>query len=100
MKIIKAWITGKPTGNYLSSVALEVEWQDGTRLQLRGMRLVRADGRICLAMANHKGANGNWTDLVVPLNQQTRDVLEEAAIAAWTKSGGDFDALSHTCLPG
>lgn len=100
MKVLKSWVTGRPKDNYLASIALEIEWPDGTKLQLRGMRLIKADGRVCLAMANHKSAQGSWHDLVVPLNQQTRDVLEEAAIAAWSRQGGDFDALSQTCLPG
>jgi DNA-binding cell septation regulator SpoVG len=100
VKVLKSWITGRPKDNYLASVALEIEFHGGFKIQIRGMRLVKTDGRTALAMPNHKSANGSWSDLIIPLNQTTRDVLEEAAIAAWSRQGGDFDALSHTCLPG
>ncbi len=100
MKVLTSWVTGRPQGNYLASVALEVEFHGGFRIQIRGMRLVRTDeGRTALAMPNHRGPQGNWHDIVIPLNQYTRDVLEEAAISAWTKQGGDFDARAETCTP-
>ena len=86
LKVLKSWVTGRPQGNYLASVALEVEFHGGFKIQIRGMRLVLTEGRTCLAMPNHKGPQGNWHDIVIPLNQSTRDVLEEAAISAWTKS--------------
>ncbi len=86
MKVIRSWVTGKPQGNYLASIALEVEFVGGFRFQFRGMRLVVTDGRTVLAMANHKNPQGHWQELVIPLNQETRDVLEEAAIGAWTRS--------------
>ena len=86
MKIIRTWVTGRPQGNYLASIALEVEFQGGYRFQFRGMRLVLTEGRTVLAMANHKGPQCNWQDIVIPLNQETRDVLEEAAIGAWRRS--------------
>ncbi len=87
MKVIKSWVTGRPQGTYVASIALEIEFHGGYRFQIRGMRLVETNGKIALAMPNHKNPQGSWLDLVIPLNQETRDVLEEAAISAWHKSG-------------
>ena len=87
MRVLRSWVTGRPQGSYLASVALEIEFNGGFRMQICGMRLVKTEGRTVLAMPNHRGPQGNWRDIVVPLNQQTRDVLEEAAISAWTRSG-------------
>lgn len=99
VKVLKSWVTGRPSGNYLASIVLEVEFRGGFRVQFRGMRLVKTEGRTILAMPNHKGPHGNWHDIIV-LDQPTRDVFEEAAITAWTKQGGDFDAKAGTCLAG
>lgn len=87
MKISRTWITGKPQGGYLASVVMEIE-AGPFRFQLRGMRLVALKGKTRLVMPNiKKGREGEWVDLISPLNQETRDLLEEAAVTAWARSG-------------
>lgn len=85
MKIVRTWITGKPQGVYLASVSMEIE-ANGCRLQIRGMRLISLKGKTRLIMPNQKNKSGEWMDVICPLNQETRDLLEEAAVGAFSKA--------------
>lgn len=87
MKVTKAWVTGKPNGQgYLASVAMDVEFQGGFIIQIRGMRLIETkDRKVVLAMPNIKDSKGNWQNIFSPLNPATRAGLEEAAIEEWKK---------------
>lgn len=99
MKVARSWVTGKPQGNYLASISLEIEFHGGFRIQIRGMRLVLTEGRTVLAMPNHRGPQGNWHDIIIPLNQNTRDVLEEAAILAWTRTNPPEELMNRMEKP-
>lgn len=87
MKPLRVWVTGKPNGQgYLASVAMDVEIIGGYLIQLRGMRLIETKERkVVLVMPNIKDARGQWQTIFSPLNQQTRDVLEGAAIGEWER---------------
>jgi len=78
MQVVKTWITGSPKGEYICSVTMEI--QSGPyRLQLSGMRIIQAHNRRILAMPSRK-LGDRWSDLVHPLDQKTRNMLETAAL--------------------
>ena len=87
MNPVKVWVTGKPNGNgYLASVAMDLEIAGGFLIQLRGMRLIETkDRKIVLVMPNIKDSRGQWQTIFSPLNQETRDILEFAALEEWKK---------------
>ena len=87
MKPTKVWVTGKPNGQgYLASVSMDVETGEGLLLQLCGMRLIETKERkIVLVMPNIKNSRGQWQTIFSPLNQATRDILENAALDEWKR---------------
>lgn len=93
MKASKVWVTGKPNGQgYLASVAMDLEIGGGFLIQLRGMRLIETkEKKVVLVMPNIKDARGQWQSIFSPLNQQTRDVLESAALDEWKRLWPDPD---------
>jgi DNA-binding cell septation regulator SpoVG len=78
VEIVQVWITGRPKGSYLASVAMELKAGEH-RLHIRGMRLIAQGGRRFLAMPSRKTSKG-WQDLLHPLEAKTRQMLEDAAI--------------------
>lgn len=87
MKPLRVWVTGKPNGQgYLASVAMDLEIVGGFLIQLRGMRLIETKERkVVLVMPNIKDSRNQWQTIFSPLNQQTRDVLENAALDEWKR---------------
>ncbi len=88
MNPIRVWITGRPNGQgYLASVAMDVEISGGFLIQISGMRLIETkEKKIVLVMPNVKDAAGKWKTVFSPLNQPTRDVLENAALDHWKRT--------------
>jgi DNA-binding cell septation regulator SpoVG len=101
MKPVRVWVTGKPNGQgYLASVTMDLEMAGGFLIQLRGMRLIETkEKKIVLAMPNIKDGRGNWQTIVSPLNQATRDVLENAALDEWKKLWPDPQSLNDLLEP-
>lgn len=87
MKPVKVWVTGRPNNQgYLASVAMDIEIAGGFLIQVRGMRLIETKERkVVLVMPNIKDSKGTWQTIFSPLNQETRDVLETAAIDEWRR---------------
>lgn len=87
MKVAKVFVTGRPNNQgYLASVSMDLEIPGGFLVQVRGMRLIETkEQKVVLVMPNIKAANGSWQTIFSPLNQATRDVLENAAIEEWNK---------------
>jgi len=91
LKPVRVWVTGRPNGQgYLASVSMDLEIQGGFLIQVRGMRLIETkEKKVTLAMPNIKDGRGQWQSVFSPLNQATRDVLEDAALTEWKKQWPD-----------
>ena len=81
--IRKVWITGRPAGNYLATVAMEIQIGE-FKLQIRGMRLIEVKGKRVLAFPSHK-IEDQWRDLVYPMTQDTREAFTKAAVAEYAR---------------
>jgi DNA-binding cell septation regulator SpoVG len=90
VEIVQIWITGRPKGSYLASVAMELKAGEH-RLHIRGMRLIVRGGKRFLAMPSRKTAKG-WQDLMHPIEAKTRQLLEDAAIKKFETACAEMPA--------
>jgi len=98
LEVLRVWITGAPTGNYLASVTMEIG-TGGHRFQIRGMRLIEGRSGKILAMPSRKKGEG-WEDMFCPMTKETREVIQSAAIAEYIRQsairrGGDEEFGEH-----
>lgn len=52
---------------------------------IRGLRVIEGENKTFVAMPSRKDKNGESHDIVHPLNQETRDMFNEAVIGAYKK---------------
>lgn len=63
----------------ICSVTLDEE------IAIHDIKIVSANGRLILAMPARVAANGNYIDVVHPINSDSRKKLEEAVIGEYLK---------------
>ena len=89
MKVARVFVTGthNPKGGYLASVLFELA-SGPYRFQVNGFRLVALNSGVRLINPNIKNARGDWKDIFFPCNQETKELLEQAALEAWRRIKG------------
>ena len=87
LEVLRVWITGAPSGNYLASVTMEIK-TGGHRFQVRGMRLIESSKGKILAMPSRKKGEG-WEDMFCPMTKETREVMQSAAVKEYQRQRPD-----------
>jgi DNA-binding cell septation regulator SpoVG len=77
---------GSATRGYLGIATIDVEWGIHA-MQFRGMRIIKrkdSDG-LMLAMPSRKNKAGEHTEIVRPVNDETRQLLEESILGEYER---------------
>ena len=53
---------------------------------VRDLRIIQGNKGLFVAMPSKKGRDGRYSDIAHPLNQQTRDMIEESVLKAYQEA--------------
>ncbi len=55
-------------------------------LAVKDLRIIDGNNRLFVAMPSRKNKDGEYRDIVYPINQEVRDMLEEAILKAYNEA--------------
>ena len=86
IEIERVYITGRPQDSYLASVAMEIK-AGPHKFYFGGMRIIMLKGKRELVMPSRR-TPGGWKTTMHPLNEETREVLQKAALLEYDRRRG------------
>ena len=85
MRITEVRIRPTNAGRVRARVSITID----DSFRVGGLRVIRRGSRYSLQFPRRRQSNGSYADLVVPMNAETRKMIEDAVFAEFEKVTGE-----------